>query len=146
MTARSSGSFQSRGADHRGYLLTSDGAADRNAVKPTTENSAARYPKDAVRSSIWRNLYWRRLAPSEALAACDRAIAIGSQSYRGTSHEGVSLSELGRLEDAARSIQHVRSVDSGVSIVPQAFNEKNRTCHQPPVNPEALYLNRGSSI
>lgn len=126
---------------NRGYLLTLTGRPIEAVIN--NREFAARYPRDAVAHFNLAESLLAAMRPQEALAACDRALALDRNFIGAHLTRALALSELGRLEDAAQSFQNVRSVDPGAIARAAGIFEKNRTMAPPPVDPEAIYLNRG---
>ena len=126
---------------NRGYLLTMIGRPLDAVIN--NRDFAARFPQDAIAHFNLAESLLAAMRPGEALAACDCAIAIDRRFTKAHLTRALSLSELGRLEDAARAFEQVRAVDPGAIARAAAIFEKNRTMAPPPVDPEDIYLNRG---
>ncbi len=126
---------------NRGYLLTLMGRPLDAVIN--NRDFAARFPQDAIAHFNLAESLLAAMRPQEALAACDCAIAIDRRFIKAHLTRALSLSELGRLEDAASAFEHVRSVDPGAITRAAGIFEKNRAMAPPPVDPEDIYLNRG---
>lgn len=126
---------------NRGYLLTLTGQPIEAVIN--NRELAARYPEDAVAHFNLAESLLAALRPADALAACDRAIAIDPRFSKPHLTRALALSELGRREDAAKSFQLLHSLDPGAIERVTGIFDRNLTMAPPPVDPDALYLNRG---
>lgn len=126
---------------NRGYLLTL-----MKRLPEAAENNRQLvqcHPRLAVAHYNHAESLVAAMRPTDALAACDSALALEPSRAKAHVLRGIALAELGRLEDSAQALDIARTLEPESTRKLAEVFEHSAVMPEPTPDPESIYLHRG---